>query len=208
MSAATIKSHFPQLSNEQLDQFAQAAEVYRDWNQKINVISRNDMENLETRHLLHSLAIAKFISFKPGAEIMDLGTGGGFPGVPLAILFPEVDFLLIDSIGKKIKVVNEVVQAIGLKNVVGRQGRAEEVKYQFDFVVTRAVAPMPELHKWTQGKLKKQGMHSIPNGIIALKGGNLTEELQVFGKRVLVEPLTQWFSDPFFEEKKLVYLPA
>jgi 16S rRNA (guanine527-N7)-methyltransferase len=208
MSIDLLNAHFPTLTTLQQEQFAQALDVYTDWNQKINVISRNDMDNLVERHFLHSLAIAHFIKFKDGTEILDLGTGGGFPGIPLAILFPKVDFLLVDSIGKKIKVVNEVAQAIGLNNVVARQARAEEVKFSFDFVVTRAVAPMGDLHRWTRGKIKKQDQHGLPNGIIALKGGNLKEELQPFGKRASIEPLSQWYKEPFFEEKKLVYLPG
>jgi 16S rRNA (guanine527-N7)-methyltransferase len=208
MSIDLLNAYFPSLTASQQEQFAQALDVYTEWNQKINVISRNDMDNLVERHFLHSLAIANFIQFKDGTEIMDLGTGGGFPGIPLAIFFPQVDFLLVDSIGKKIKVVNEVAQAIGLKNVVARQARAEEVKFSFDFVVTRAVAPMEDLHRWTRGKIKKQDKHGLPNGIIALKGGNLKDELQAFGKRVSIEPLSQWYKEPFFEEKKLVYLPG
>lgn len=208
MSIDILTSYFPTLSTHQKEQFIQAADLYFDWNQKINVISRNDMENLIERHFLHSLAIANFIQFKGGSEIMDLGTGGGFPGIPLAILFPDSDFLLVDSIGKKIKVVNEVAQGLGLKNVAARQGRAEEIKYTFDFVVTRAVAPMSDLFRWTRGKIKKQDQHGIPNGIIALKGGDLKEELQPFGKRASVEFLSQWYNQAFFEEKKLVYLPG
>ena len=190
------------------DQNIEALKVlYQEWNEKINVISRSDIANLAERHIQHSLAIAKFIQFKPGTEIMDLGTGGGFPGIPLAIEFPEVKFTLIDSIGKKIKVVNEISQAMGLKNVTAIHGRAEELKQQFDFVVTRAVAPLTDLERWTLGKIKKKGINALPNGILALKGGDLKEELKAYRKLVMVENLSQWYEGEFFETKKLVYLP-
>ncbi len=190
-----------------MNQFEACIELYKKWNQKINVVSRTDIDNLEERHIKHSLAIAKFITFQPGTDILDLGTGGGFPGIPLAITFPEVKFVLVDSIGKKIKVVNEVVAGLGLKNVETIHGRAEDVKQKFDFVVTRAVAPMENLERWTHGKFKKKNLNAIPNGIIALKGGDLTEELKPYRKLAIIEDISQWYKEEFFENKKLVYLP-
>ncbi len=190
-----------------MDKLAELIPLYKHWNEQINVVSRNDIANLYERHIQHSLAIAKFIAFVPGSQVLDLGTGGGFPGIPLAIQFPLVNFTLIDSIGKKIKVVNGVAEALELNNITAIQGRAEELKQQFDFVVTRAVAPLSELERWTKGKFRKKGINAIPNGIIALKGGDLTDELKPFKKLVEVVELSQWFDTEFFQSKKLVYLP-
>lgn len=200
-----IINQFPELTPLQKEQFARLEELYKDWNAKINVISRKDIDALYTKHVLHSLGIAKVMKFQPGASVMDVGTGGGFPGVPLAILFPETDFYLIDVIAKKIKVVQEVVAALGLKNVKAEQKRAEKVDQQFDFIVSRAVTNMPDFVKWVRGKIKKDQNHDLPNGILYLKGGDLTEELEVFQKVTLYN-LSDYFSDEFFETKKVVHL--
>jgi 16S rRNA (guanine527-N7)-methyltransferase len=200
-----IIKHFPNLTETQLKQFARLEDLYTEWNAKINVISRKDIESLYAKHVLHSLGIAKVMEFKPGAEIMDVGTGGGFPGIPLAILFPEVKFYLIDVIAKKIKVVQEVANALGLKNVKAEQMRAENVKQDFDFIVSRAVTNMPDFVKWVRGKIKKDQNHDLPNGILYLKGGDLTEELEVFQKVTLYN-LSDYFADEFFETKKVVHL--
>lgn len=206
MDASLIFDHFTDLTEQQKKQFEQLANLYQDWNLKINVVSRKDIDELYLRHVLHSLAIAKFIQFLPGTRVMDVGTGGGFPGIPLAILFPEVQFTLVDAIGKKIKVVDEVVQGLGLTNVRTKNCRVEEVKGTFDFLVSRAVAAMPTFTHWVKGKVDKDSKHSIKNGILYLKGGDLAEELAGY-KTVEIYDLTQWFTDPFFETKKLVYLP-
>lgn len=200
-----IINQFPELTPLQKEQFARLEELYKDWNAKINVISRKDIDALYTKHVLHSLGIAKVMKFQPGASVMDVGTGGGFPGVPLAILFPETDFYLIDVIAKKIKVVQEVVAALGLKNVKAEQKRAEKVDQQFDFIVSRAVTNMPDFVKWVRGKIKKDQNHDLPNGILYLKGGDLTEELEVFQK-VTIYNLSDYFIDEFFETKKVVHL--
>lgn len=200
-----IINQFPELTPLQKEQFTRLEELYKDWNAKINVISRKDIDALYTKHVLHSLGIAKVMKFQPGASVMDVGTGGGFPGVPLAILFPETDFYLIDVIAKKIKVVQEVVAALGLKNVKAEQKRAEKVDQQFDFIVSRAVTNMPDFVKWVRGKIKKDQNHDLPNGILYLKGGDLTEELEVFQKVTLYN-LSDYFSDEFFETKKVVHL--
>ena len=203
-----IQDYFPELSSEQLDQFAQLEELYRDWNQKINVISRKDIDNLYTRHVLHSLAIARMVSFLPDAEVLDLGTGGGFPGIPLAILFPETKFTLIDGTKKKIFVVNEVARSINLTNVQARQIRAEELKAKFDFIVTRAVASLDKLLLWSQKLIKKQQNHAWPNGLIALKGGNIEAEVKAIPKHEYVDimPVLDIFEEPYFEKKYLVYV--
>jgi 16S rRNA (guanine527-N7)-methyltransferase len=180
--------------------------LYTDWNSKINVISRKDIEELYSRHVLHSLGIAKVIQFQPGATILDVGTGGGFPGIPLAILFPETQFYLIDIIAKKIKVVQEVAKGLGLKNVKVEQKRAELVKEEFDFIVSRAVTNMPDFVKWTKDKTKKNSVHELKNGILYLKGGDLTEELAAY-KTVQLYNLPDFFEEEFFETKKVVYLP-
>lgn len=204
-----IREYFPNLTEKQEKQFSLLGDLYADWNSKINVISRKDIENLYERHILHSLAIAKFIKFRTGSKIVDLGTGGGFPGIPLAILFPNVNFTLIDGIRKKITVVNAVAEAIGLENAVGLQARAEELKkMRFDFVVTRAVATLDKLRPWTQRLVHQKDVHPIPNGLIALKGGRINAEIAALGKGTYVEtyPLSDYFKEPFFEEKYLVYV--
>lgn len=206
MNVKLIYTYFPELTEEQKDQFAQLADVYEDWNSKINVVSRKDIDELYLRHVLHSLAIAKVQKFKSGSSVLDVGTGGGFPGVPLAILFPETSFTLVDSIGKKIKVVDEVVQNLGLSNVTSMNCRVEEVKQKFDFIVSRAVAAMPTFVRWTKGKIKKESKHELKNGILCLKGGNLEEELKDY-KTVQLYILTDFFKEDFFETKKVVYLP-
>ena len=201
-----ILKQFPNLSDNQILQFQKLQSLYEDWNAKINVISRKDIDELYTRHVLHSLGIAKIIEFRPGSRIMDVGTGGGFPGIPLAILYPEVDFYLIDVIAKKIKVVNEVAAGLGLKNVKAEQKRAELVKQEFDFIVSRAVTNMPDFVSWVKTKIKKQHKHELKNGILYLKGGDLTEELKDFPKATLYD-LAEFFEDEFFETKKVVHLP-
>jgi 16S rRNA (guanine527-N7)-methyltransferase len=206
MDANLIYKHFPNLSEKQQEQFESLADLYADWNLKINVVSRKDIEELYLRHVLHSLAIAKFIKFNPGAEVLDVGTGGGFPGIPLAILFPETHFTLVDAIGKKIKVVQQVIDGLGLENVTAKHLRVEEEKNQFDFVVSRAVAAMPTFMRWIKGRIKKNSEHSIKNGVLYLKGGDLEEELKDY-KTVQIYSLTDYYEDPFFETKKLVYLP-
>ena len=201
-----ILSQFPNLTEIQVLQFRKLQELYEDWNAKINVISRKDIDELYTRHVLHSLGIAKIIEFRPGSKIMDVGTGGGFPGIPLAILHPEVDFYLIDVIAKKIKVVNEVATALGLKNVKAEQKRAELVKQEFDFIVSRAVTNMPDFVNWVEDKVAKKQHHELANGILYLKGGDLTEELATFPKATQYN-LSDFFTDEFFETKKVVHLP-
>ena len=201
-----ILKYFPDLSENQISQFSKLEELYTFWNTQINVISRKDIEELQIRHVLHSLGIAKVQPFKSGAHILDVGTGGGFPGIPLAILFPETHFHLVDSIGKKIKVVKEVVAALELKNVKAEAIRAEEVKGEFDFIVSRAVTNMDEFVKWTRNKIAKKKQHELKNGILYLKGGDLTEELQNFPNAKLFD-LTNFFEDDFFETKKVVHIP-
>lgn len=201
-----ILKHFPNLSDTQIDQFTRLEGLYKDWNAKINVISRKDIDELYTRHVLHSLGIAKVQEFKPGSYVLDVGTGGGFPGIPLAILFPETRFYLIDVIAKKIKVVQEVADGLGLQNVKAEQIRAENVKGDFDFIVSRAVTNMPDFVKWVKDKIKKKQNHEHKNGILYLKGGDLTEELQDFPKATLYN-LSDFFEDEFFETKKVVHLP-
>lgn len=200
-----IKKYFNHLSNEQLLQFERIKAVYEDWNAKINVISRKDMDSFYERHVLHSLAIAKVISFLPDSEVLDVGTGGGFPGVPLAILFPQTKFTLVDSIGKKIKVVQEVCKTLDIKNVTAINSRVEQIDKKFDFIVSRAVTQMPEFVKWIQGKIKKTSKHSLENGILYLKGGDLKEELATF-KNVHLYEISDFFSEEFFQTKKVVYL--
>ncbi|HLO72370.1 MAG TPA: 16S rRNA (guanine(527)-N(7))-methyltransferase RsmG [Flavobacterium sp.] len=201
-----ILRQFSNLTENQVLQFQKLQSLYEDWNAKINVISRKDIDELYTRHVLHSLGIAKIIEFRPGSKIMDVGTGGGFPGIPLAILFPEVDFYLIDIIAKKIKVVNEVAIGLGLKNVKAEQKRAELVKQEFDFIVSRAVTNMPDFVNWVDGKISKKQNHELANGILYLKGGDLTEELKDFPKAAQYN-LSDFFTDEFFETKKVVHLP-
>ncbi len=206
MSLQLIESYFPDLTETQRKQFSQISEVYKDWNQKINVVSRKDIDEIYTRHVLHSLGIAKVQAFKSGANILDVGTGGGFPGIPLAILFPEVQFTLVDSIGKKIKVVDEVVEALKLTNVKTVNNRVEQLNGEFDFIISRAVAVMPSFVRWVKGKIAKHSHHELKNGILYLKGGNLTEELEPY-KTVQLFPLSDFFEGEFFDTKKVVYLP-
>ncbi|HET6227784.1 MAG TPA: 16S rRNA (guanine(527)-N(7))-methyltransferase RsmG [Bacteroidia bacterium] len=202
-----ITKYFPDISPLQQEQFAQLQSLYELWNAQINVISRKDIELLYERHVLHSLGIAKVIRFKPNTHIMDVGCGGGFPGIPMAILFPESSFYLVDSIGKKIKVVNEVASALGLKNVKAEHKRAEEVKDKFEFIISRAVTEFPAFYKWVQNKISKEQFNSLPNGILYLKGGDLEEEFKDFKKRVVFYDLKEYFKEEFFETKKVVYLP-
>ncbi|MBO3099998.1 16S rRNA (guanine(527)-N(7))-methyltransferase RsmG [Gelidibacter pelagius] len=201
-----IQNYFPDLSEIQLQQFEQLEALYKDWNLKINVVSRRDIDELYLRHVLHSLAIAKLISFKPGSQVMDVGTGGGFPGIPLAIMFPETNFHLVDSIAKKLKVVNEVVDGLELTNVKTSHSRVEDVSGTYDFIVSRAVAAMPTFVHWVKGKVAKKQKHELKNGIIYLKGGDLAEELQDFPKATVYE-LSDFYKEAFFETKKLVHLP-
>ena len=201
-----IQKYFPSLTDIQKAQFAKLDFLYHDWNAKINVISRKDIDELYTKHILHSLGIAKIVSFEPGTYVLDVGTGGGFPGIPLAILFPETRFYLIDVIAKKIKVVQAVAEALELKNVKAEQMRAELVKGDFDFIVSRAVTNMPDFVSWTKDKIKKKHKHELKNGILYLKGGDLTEELKSFPKATEYN-LADFFEDDFFETKKVVHLP-
>jgi 16S rRNA (guanine527-N7)-methyltransferase len=201
-----ILKYFPDLTDLQIEQFQKLDFLYHDWNEKINVISRKDIDALYTKHILHSLGIAKIMKFEPGATVLDVGTGGGFPGIPLAILFPETRFYLIDVIAKKIKVVQGVVDALELKNVKAEQKRAELVKGDFDFIVSRAVTNMPDFVSWIKDKIKKQHKHTLRNGILYLKGGDLEEELKDFPKATLYD-LATIFEDEFFETKKVVHLP-
>lgn len=201
-----ILKYFPNLSAEQKGQFEKLEALYQDWNAKINVISRKDIDELYTKHILHSLAIAKVQPFEPGTYILDVGTGGGFPGIPLAILFPETRFYLIDVIAKKIKVVQAVADALELKNVKAEQMRAENVKGDFDFIVSRAVTNMPDFVSWIKDKIKKQQKHELKNGILYLKGGDLAEELKDFPKATEYN-ISEFFEPDFFETKKVVHLP-
>ena len=201
-----ITTQFPNLTEYQLLQFQKLEALYQDWNAKINVISRKDIDELYTKHVLHSLAIAKIQPFQPGTYILDVGTGGGFPGIPLAILFPETRFYLIDIIAKKIKVVQAVVDALGLKNVKTEQMRAENVKGDYDFIISRAVTNMPDFVTWIKDKIKKQNKHTLSNGILYLKGGDLIEELKDFPKATEYN-IADFFSNEFFETKKVVHLP-
>jgi len=201
-----LEKYFPNLSKDQKNKFSKLQELYQDWNLKINVVSRKDIDELYLRHVLHSLGIAKVQKFLPGATILDVGTGGGFPGIPLAILHPETNFHLVDSIGKKIKVVNEVVEGLGLKNVHTTNARVEEVPGNYDFIVSRAVAAMPTFVHWTTGKIAKRSKHELKNGILYLKGGDLSEELSNYPKSVIYD-LQDFFEEEFYETKKVVYLP-
>jgi len=206
MGVDLITKYFSHLNSDQQQKFTLLESLYQDWNQKINVVSRKDIDELYMRHVLHSLGIAKLQEFRAGATILDVGTGGGFPGIPLAILFPNTEFLLVDAIGKKIKVVNEVVEGLGITNVKTRHARVEDIEGQFDFIVSRAVAAMPTFVHWVKGRVKKKSQHERKNGILYLKGGDLTEELQNY-KAVETFPLSNFFSEPFYETKKIVYLP-
>ena len=202
-----IQQYFPQLTAEQLHQVALLDELYRDWNAKINVISRKDIDNLYEHHVLHSMAIAKMINFRPGTRILDFGTGGGFPGIPLAILFPECQFKLIDGTGKKIRVAQEVAQAIGLKNCEPTHLRGEEEKGKYDFVVSRAVMPLPDLVKIVKKNISKTNRNALGNGVICLKGGDLQAETQPYKHIVEISPICNWFAEEWFKEKNVIYLP-
>ena len=202
-----IISDYFQLTEHQEQQFAALDVLYRDWNSKINVISRKDIDNLYEHHVLHSLAIAKVLPFQPHTEILDVGTGGGFPGIPLAILFPECRFTLIDSIGKKIKVAQEVATALGLTNVECIQERAEEEKRKFDFVVSRAVMPLPDLVRLVQKNVSNKQRNAVPNGLVVLKGGDLREELRPFQKRAEITEISSFFRGEWYETKQVIYLP-
>jgi len=201
-----ITKYFPDLTIEQIEKFRKLEGLYLEWNSKINVISRKDMEHFYERHVLHSLGIAKVIQFTPGAQVIDVGTGGGFPGIPLAILFPETKFLLVDSIGKKIKVVQEVAEAAGISNVEAINARAEDVKGKFDFVVSRAVTTLPDFIKWVENKIKRESRNSMKNGILYLKGGDLEAELAPVQNKCQVYNLSDYFAEDFFETKKVVHV--
>ena len=204
MSVSLILKYFPEITDEQKQQFEKLEQLYTEWNEKINVISRKDMDGLYEKHILHSLGIAKVIPFADGTKVLDIGTGGGFPGIPLAILFPKVSFTLIDSIGKKIKVVEAVSEGLGLKNVTAVHGRAEKLKEKFHFVVSRAVTQMPEFLRWLKGKFEKEQFNEKHNGVLYLKGGDLAEELA--GLRCEIFQLKNYFEEEFFDTKKVVYL--
>jgi 16S rRNA (guanine527-N7)-methyltransferase len=205
--SSILTQYFPNLSKQQLDQFGQLKTLYAHWNEQINVISRKDIDNLLVNHVLHSLGIAKIMTFKSGASVLDVGTGGGFPGIPLAIMFPQTQFHLVDSIGKKIKVVNAVSEAIGLKNVKAEHIRAEDMKGKFDFVVSRAVTRMKEFYGWVDKKIKTSNQHALANGILYLKGGDLDEEMAELGKPFQTFSLSDYFKEDFFETKKVIYVP-
>ena len=201
-----ITGYFPHLTDKQKEQLVALFHLYEDWNSKINVISRKDMDQFYERHVLHSLAISKIIDFKPGTRILDVGTGGGFPGIPLAIMYPEVAFTLVDSIGKKVKVVNEVASALGLKNVDAQPIRAEAVKGQFDFILSRAVARMKPFYGWVHGKINLTSSHQLANGILYLKGGNLEEEMKELKKPYTLYQISDFFEEAFFETKQVAYI--
>lgn len=207
MKAELIKKYFPEITETQFQQFEQLFPLYEEWNEKINVVSRKDIDNLMMHHVLHSLAIAKFIQFRPGTEILDVGTGGGFPGIPLAILFPTCTFLLVDSIGKKIKVVEGVTEGLGLTNVQAQHIRAEDVDQDFEFIVSRAVTRLSPFFYWVRNKISPNHFHSKKNGLILLKGGDLKEEIEELERKTKVVKLPSYFEEPFFETKKLVYVP-
>ena len=201
-----VEKYFTGLSDKQVEQFRQLEGLYREWNEKINVISRKDIDALSVHHVLHSLAIAKVISFKGGTKVLDVGTGGGFPGIPLAIMFPEVDFFLVDSIGKKIKVVEGVAGALGLKNVTARQLRVETMKEKFDFIVSRAVTAFPAFVSLTRNRIRESSFNDLANGILYLKGGDFEEEIKDFRNRVSIYNIPDFFEEEFFETKKLIYM--
>jgi 16S rRNA (guanine527-N7)-methyltransferase len=200
--------YFPELSDKQKEQFQQLGSLYTYWNQRINLVSRKDIDELYSRHILHSLAIAKFIQFKPGSKIMDVGTGGGFPGIPLSIMFPETQFYLIDSIAKKIGVVNDIIEKLDLTNCTAEQKRAEKVKDKYDFIVSRAVTQFPRFYSWVRKNLSVNNRHNYKNGIIYLKGGDLSEELKDFEKRCTIVEVCTYFNEPFFETKKIIHVPV
>lgn len=202
-----ISKYFNDLTPVQVAQFGDMEKLYAEWNSKINVISRKDIGELYVRHVLHSLSIAAVVHFKPGTKVLDVGCGGGFPGIPLAVLFPEVQFTLVDSIGKKILVVNEIVKALGLTNVIAVNQRAETLKHKYDFIVSRAVTAFPNFVSLTRGLISKKSFNDLPNGIIYLKGGDFNDEIVPFEDTVEVDDISSFFDEPFFETKKLVYLP-
>ena len=202
----SILKYFPNITEKQKEQFAALYDLYYDWNSKINVISRKDIENLYEHHVLHSLAIAKYITFKPGTTIMDMGCGGGFPGIPLAIMFPEVDFHLVDSIGKKVRVAGEIAQSIGLTNVRTSHSRAEEIKDKYSFVVSRAVMQLPDLVKICRKNISKEHINALPNGIICLKGGDMTAETEPFKSCREIINVSTYFEEEYFKDKKVVYV--
>jgi len=207
ITSSLIQKYFKNLTAEQISQFDRLYDLYSFWNAQINVISRKDIEELYERHILHSLGIAKFCTFKAGEKVLDVGTGGGFPGIPLAILFPETQFHLVDSIGKKIKVVNEVATALGLTNVKASHLRAEQVVDKYDFVVSRAVTRLIDFYPWVQGKFNKDSKNAIPNGILYLKGGELAEEISESRLKAELYPLSAYFEEEFFDTKFVVYIP-
>mgnify|MGYP002623432309 CR=1 FL=1 len=202
-----LKKYFPHLSSQQRDQYEALWDLYQDWNGKINVISRKDIDNLYEHHVLHSLAISKALRFRAGTQILDFGTGGGFPGIPLAIMFPDCHFTLIDGTGKKILVVKSISEAIGLRNVTAKHLRGEEEKGHYDFVVSRAVMPLPDLVKIVRKNITRTSRNSIANGLLCLKGGNVEQEVQPFQRLAEVSPLSEWFEEEWFKEKHLIYLP-
>lgn len=204
---ALLEKYFPDLSPFQLAQFNDFAILFKDWNSKVNMVSRKDMDHLFERHILHSLGIAKVLQFKKGTKVLDIGTGGGFPGIPLAILFSDVEFVLVDSIGKKIKVVNEIAQELNLKNVIGIHQRAEKVNDKFDFIVSRAVTRLVNFLPWTKGKILMDSKNELKNGLLYLKGGDLTEELNEVKLKKTILELKDFFNEEFFETKKVVYIP-
>lgn len=203
-----MPTYFPHLTPRQQEQLGQLLALYKEWNEKINVVSRKDIDNLYVNHVLHSLGIAKVITFREGTRILDVGTGGGFPGIPLAILFPDTHFHLVDSIGKKITVVRAVAEALGLKNVKAEQVRAETLKGEYDFVVSRAVTRLKQLYDWTSKRISKRSEHPLPNGILCLKGGNLVEELAEVSRPIRIFPLADFFEEEYFETKVVVYVEA
>lgn len=201
-----ISTYFPNLTEQQLQQYAQLPQLYQHWNDQINVVSRKDIEQLPERHVLHSLGIAKVLQFLPGERVMDVGTGGGFPGIPLAIMFPDTHFHLVDSIGKKIKVVQEVAKALGLKNVTATHSRAEDIPGRFDFVVSRAVTQLKDFYPWVKGKFNAESKNTLANGILYLKGGDLKQEIKESGLKVTQYYLKDHFADEFFETKQVIYV--
>ncbi|MBL7788752.1 MAG: 16S rRNA (guanine(527)-N(7))-methyltransferase RsmG [Chitinophagales bacterium] len=201
-----VFAYFNQLNPRQKDAYQQLYNIYKEWNDKINVVSRKDFDNFYVHHVLHSLAIAKFVQFKKGTLIMDLGAGGGFPSIPLAIMFPEAKFLAVDSIQKKLKVIDGVAETLDLKNVKTHWGRAEDIKLQFDFIVTRAVAPMSDLLRWSRGKIHPISFNELDNGLIALKGGDLTEEIKETKRKIKIKPISDYFKEDFFETKVITFV--